>query len=154
MQATVIMYYPENNQVVSDHVEAASLLQAFYVAAESRCGALAICSLPGHLTEGQNTIEFPGMSGAVDVDTILAQPEVFNPESQPSTANRRAKHCETASRYGYTIQARGHGHYTFLQSYRKVWGVGGGWMTADCIKGEYINHKGFDNLSDALDRPL
>lgn len=59
-------------------------------------------------------------------------------------------------------------HYRFIKGNRWVWPIGGtgcggdphvsqiwtGWQSADLIGGYYTNHKPFDNLEEALQRPL
>lgn len=77
---TVIAINDSTGQTICDHVEANNGIHAFFVAAQTRTGFSMIVALPGHQTEGEGELIFPGDS-AVASSTILSQPEVFGPIS-------------------------------------------------------------------------
>lgn len=79
---TVIGFYEESGQIFSHHVEANNSQQAFYVVAKDFPDANFLSAIKGHLSEGKDTIEFPGKS-IVDADTVLAQEELFNRSEKP-----------------------------------------------------------------------
>lgn len=67
-----------------------------------------------------------------------------------------------AQELGYTVtrdQRRGH---SFKRAQRHIWAASRrtedgrvpAWQTADLVDGRYTNHQMFDDLSDALRRPL
>ncbi|WP_415912236.1 hypothetical protein [Neptuniibacter sp. QD37_11] len=76
---TVISFYPESGQVVCDHVEASCSSAAFTVVAKQRESVEFVVGLPGHLSEEDGALHFPGES-LVDAEIVLDQPEVFGTE--------------------------------------------------------------------------
>lgn len=77
---TVIGRIEHTGQIVCDHVQAASSMHAFAVAAkerteESGTGLMLIVSLAGHQTEGVE-LTFAG-EGEVSSETVLEQTDVF-----------------------------------------------------------------------------
>lgn len=79
---------------------------------------------------------------------------------------RKPKYCEDyktvedfVEGYGYTIKNKIENGIIWYKSFvkgehRNVWATYQGFQTADLIDGMYCNHKKFDDLSDALARPL
>lgn len=75
---TVIGYFENNGQSVLHHVEADNGMQAFFALAQDEPELTMVAALPGHLTEAEGDVIFPG-EGVVDAATVLGQPDVFGP---------------------------------------------------------------------------
>jgi hypothetical protein len=72
---TVISIDSATGNILSDHVDAPSGINAFAVAGASRDPSVEfVVAIPGHLSE--DDITFPGDS-VVDNQTVIDQPEVF-----------------------------------------------------------------------------
>ncbi|WP_152966553.1 hypothetical protein [Gulbenkiania mobilis] len=74
---TVIGFYEGSGEIVCLHTEARNATQAFWVVAQSHTDLELVASLNGHLSEGEETITFPGQ-GLVSAETVLDQPEVYD----------------------------------------------------------------------------
>ena len=84
----------------------------------------------------------------------------------PEVAEGAKNYILNAVRMDYTVNYKvENGYYwheSFVKGVRHVWQIREGWQTADllqnepCLRltGQYRNHKTFDNLLDALCRPL
>ena len=59
-----------------------------------------------------------------------------------------------ARELGYNVVRSPKSGTTFSQGKRRVWLTRLGWQTADRIDGSYQNHKIFEDLQEALQRPL
>jgi hypothetical protein len=66
------------------------------------------------------------------------------------------KELAQATLNGYTTDYSSKVGHTFQKNKRHVWGIFGGWVSADLIDGCYCNHfkYGYNGLNQALNRPL
>ena len=68
-------------------------------------------------------------------------------------ASNTEKHF--AKMHGYQISESVMFGTKFQKANRRIWPTAEGrWQTADLQKGHYTNHKLFDELGDAIQRPL
>lgn len=64
------------------------------------------------------------------------------------------KEATKALGLGYSVSNSAQMGTSFARGGRHIWSTRLGWQTADLIDGMYRNHKFFENLNEALERPL
>lgn len=65
-----------------------------------------------------------------------------------------AEEVDLAIELGYEVECDTHRGHRFARDNRQVWGIESGWQTADLINDYYRNHQPYENLAEALRRPL